>query len=72
MCLMRSVYHTQYSELQEIFDKFDVDKFEAELRQKCYTKQRYTEILCKLNKNEGDFILTWNSGVSDICIHMSV
>lgn len=57
MCLMRSVYYTQYSELQEI-----IDKFEARRRRKCYTIARFLEILCKLDINEGDYILTWNSG----------
>jgi hypothetical protein len=57
MCLMRSVYHTQYAELQET-----IDKFEARRRRKCYTLARFLEILRKLDINEGDFILTWNSG----------
>jgi hypothetical protein len=57
MCLMRSVYRTQYLDLQEI-----IDKLEARRRGKCYTLTRFPEILRKLDINEGDFILTWNSG----------
>ena len=59
ICLMRSVYHTQYSELQEIIDKFTVRR-----RRKCYTIETFLEILRKLDINEDDFALTWNSGVS--------
>jgi hypothetical protein len=42
---MRSVYHTQYSELQEI-----IDKFEARRRRKCYTIETFLEILRKVGR----------------------
>jgi hypothetical protein len=57
MCLMRSGDRTQYLDLQEI-----IDKFEARRRRKCYTIETFLEILRKMDINEGDFVLTWNSG----------
>jgi hypothetical protein len=42
-----------------------IDKFEARRRRKCYTIARFLEILCKLDINEGDYILTWNSGYTN-------
>jgi len=54
---MRSVYLTQYSALQELFLIFM-----ARWCKKCYNLGSFPKILRQLDENEGNFILTWNSG----------
>lgn len=57
VCFMRSVYLTQFSALQEWFVKFM-----TRWCKKCYNLESSPKILRQLDKNEGNFILTWNSG----------
>ena len=59
VCFMRSVYLTQYSVSQELFIKLM-----ARWCRKCYNIGSFPKILRHLNVNEGDFILTWNSGIT--------
>jgi hypothetical protein len=67
---MRSISCTQYSHSQEIFDRF-----EARKHGKCYTVERFPEVLRKLDIiNEGGFVLTWLSdsssrGEIDVVLH---
>jgi len=57
VCLMRSVYHTQYSASQELFIKFM-----AMCCRKCYNKENISKTLHRLKVYGGDFILRWYSG----------
>ena len=57
VCFMRSVYLTPYSALQELLIKFI-----AMWCRKCYNTGSFPKVLRQMNVNEGDFILTWNSG----------
>src|SRR5450759_2683811 len=57
VCLMRSVYHTQYSASQELFVKFM-----AMWCRKCYNIKYISKILRWMKINGGDFIMRWYSG----------
>jgi hypothetical protein len=57
VCWMRSVYHTQYSVLQDLFVKFLSMWY-----RKCYNIDNISKILRRMNVNAGDFILRWYSG----------
>ncbi len=61
VCFMRSVYLTQYSAAQELFIHFF-----AMWCRKCYNIGSFPKILRQLIVNEGNFILTWNSGIRQI------
>ena len=54
---MRSVYHTQYSVLQDLFVKFL-----SIWCRKCYNIENISEILRRMKENGGDFILRRYSG----------
>ena len=57
VCLMRSVYHTQYFVLQDLFVKFL-----SMWCRKCYNIENISKILCRMKVNGGDFILRRYSG----------
>jgi hypothetical protein len=57
VCLMMSVYHTQFFASQELFIKF----MEMWCR-KCYNEHNISKILRCKKINRGDFILMWCSG----------
>jgi len=57
-CLMRSVYHTQFSASQELFVKFMAmccAKYATNI-------ENISKILRRMKVNGGDFILRWYSG----------
>ena len=60
-CFMGPIYHSQYFDSHELFVRF----METWSR-KCYNIKNITKILYQLKKNEGIFMLTWNSGLSYI------
>jgi len=57
VCFTRSIYHTKYSASQQLFVKF-----KARCRRKWYNIESFPKYLHQLDVNEGNFILTWNSG----------
>jgi hypothetical protein len=57
VCLMRSVYHPQYSVLQDLF----VKSLSMWCR-KCYNKGNISKILRRMKVNGGDYILRRYSG----------
>jgi hypothetical protein len=57
VCWMRSVYHTQYSVLQDLFVKFLLMWY-----RKCYNIENISKILPRMKVNGGDFILRRYSG----------
>lgn len=59
VCLMRSVYQTNYCVSQELFVKFM-----AMVCRKFYNIESFPKFLRQLGKNEDNFMLTWNSGTN--------